>query len=47
MWLGTAPRGFNLSSARITPDALVGKIKAFAVGHPADKILSGRASAKS
>jgi predicted amidohydrolase YtcJ len=49
MWFGSlALRGINLSTPEysITPDApdsLVEKIKAFAVAHPAEKILFGRA----
>ena len=49
MWLGAMSlHGFNLSTPETsitpdTPDALVGKIKAFAASHLNDKILFGRA----
>jgi predicted amidohydrolase YtcJ len=49
MWFGAMElHGFNLSTpdASITadnPDALVEKIKAYAAGHPHDKVLIGRA----
>lgn len=49
MWFGAmALRGINLSTPEFsitpdTPDALVEKIKGYALGHPQEKILFGRA----